>query len=468
MGQWLIRIGVPLLAAVMGAMAVVLWLGGSAGFDLERRDPGRDRPGGAQADARPPIVWPDQAEPLDGQAADLPGDWPQFRGAQGDGVCGEDAPRLARQWPDAGPPVLWAIDVGEGYAGTAVRSGRVYLIDYDAEAQADSVRCLSLADGKDIWRYRYPVKVKRNHGMSRTVPTVTDKYVVTIGPKCHVLCLDATTGEHVWHLDLVDDYGTTVPPWYAGQCPLVDGDRVILAPGGPDVLMTAVDIATGQVIWTTPNRPGWKMTHASIVPIELAGKRMYVYCASGGVVGVSAEDGELLWQTNAWKISIATIATPVPVGNDQIFFSGGYNAGSAMLRLRLAGEQIETEEVFRLKPEVFGATQQTPILYNGYIYGIRPSGEMVCLDLMGREIWTSGEDHRFGLGPYTLSSQGLIYAMDDDGVLSLMAAAPGGFKLLGRADVLDGHDSWGPMALAGGRLIVRDLTRMVCLDVAER
>ena len=82
--------------------------------------------------------------------------------------------------------------------------------------------------------------VKRNHGMSRTVPAVTDKLVVAMGPKCHVVCLDAVTGELRWGLDLVRQYGATVPPWYAGQCPLIDNGAVILAPGGKDALLLAV------------------------------------------------------------------------------------------------------------------------------------------------------------------------------------------------------------------------------------
>ena len=116
-------------------------------------------------------------------------------------------------------------------------------MDYDRDKKQDALRCLSLADGREIWRYAYPVSVKRNHGMSRTVPAVTDKLVVAMGPKCHVVCLDPATGELRWGLDLVRQYGTTVPPWYAGQCPLIDNGAVILAPGGKAALLLACDAA---------------------------------------------------------------------------------------------------------------------------------------------------------------------------------------------------------------------------------
>ncbi|MEI8062886.1 MAG: PQQ-binding-like beta-propeller repeat protein, partial [Verrucomicrobiota bacterium] len=145
-----------------------------------------------------------------GKPGTIPGEWPGFRGAKGDNLAAGTAP-LARQWKE-----LWRVDLGEGYAGAAVRNGRVYVLDYDQARQADALRCLSLADGQEIWRFSYPVKTKRNHGMSRTVPTVTDRYVVAFGPKCHVICLDALTGQFQWGLDLVKEFNAEVPQWYAG------------------------------------------------------------------------------------------------------------------------------------------------------------------------------------------------------------------------------------------------------------
>ena len=373
---------------------------------------------------------------------------------------------LSRQWPTEGPPVLWSVDLGEGYAGAAVLNGRVFVADYDQQKQGDAIRCFSLADGQEIWRYFYPVKVKRNHGMSRTVPAVTDKYVITMGPKCHVACLDVATGELHWFFDLVKDYGAKVPAWYAGQCPLIDDGKVILGVGGKSLIM-AVDIETGEILWETPNPQKWEMTHSSIVPVEFAGQRMYVWCASGGVIGISAQDGKPLWQTSEWQIRIANVPTPVPVGDGRLFLSGGYNAGAMMLKLTEQNSQIVPEIEFRLPPEVFGSPQHTPILYEGHIYGVRPDEELVCLDLEGNVVWTSGSTHKFGLGPYTIINN-LLYVMDDHGLLTLAEATPTGYVQLAQADVLEGIDAWGPMAVASNRLLVRDLTKMICLDITAQ
>ena len=430
----------------------------------QARIPGTDRPPEVDGESAGPLLG--MLVTSDGRAADLPGEWPRFRGPNFDGIAQESV-SLTRTWPSDGPKMLWSIELGEGHAGAAVRDGRVYVLDYDRQAEADVLRCLSLADAAEIWRFSYPSKVKRNHGMSRTVPAVSDQYIVALGPKCHVSCLDPKTGKCYWLIDMVRKFGATVPPWYAGQCPLVNDGRVILAPGGPDALLVALDLKTGRLLWKTPNPRRWTMTHSSLVPVTIDGLDAYLYCASGGTVAVAPHDGSLLWESADWRISIATVPSPVPLGGGRVFFSGGYDAGSLMLRLQRDGERLAHQTLFRLEPERFGAAQQTPIFHQGHLYGVRPDGQLVCLTPEGETRWASGPQHQFGLGPL-LIADGLIFAMNDTGRLSLVEASPRAFKLLAEAQVLDGHDSWGPMALAGGRLLARDLTRMVCLDVRRQ
>lgn len=460
---WKTRL-LPGVLVVVGAAALAFWLGLEAPNDLQARVPGLDRPAGGRS-AEPARPLEGTLEQFDVEPVDLPGEWPVFRGPQLDGIAHDDVP-LARAWPEGGPPVLWSIAVGEGHAGAAVLDGRVYVLDYDRENELDALRCSSLADGREIWRFSYPVVIKRNHGMSRTVPAVTNQFVVGLGPKCHVCCLDAKTGQAHWLIDLVREHGATVPPWYAGQCPLIEDGRAILAPGG-DALLMAIDCASGEVVWKSPNPRAWNMTHSSITPMQFGDRRIYVYCGKGGVAGIDASDGALLWDTTDWKISIATCPSPVVLPEGRIFFSGGYNAGALMMQIELDGEELAARTLYRLGPKEFGSTQHTPVFYEGYLYGVRERDkELVCLDLDANEQWASGTQHRFGIGPYMVAD-GLIFVMDDAGKLTLAEATPKAFRPLAEADVLAGHDSWGPMAMVAGRLIVRDLTEMKCLDVTE-
>jgi outer membrane protein assembly factor BamB len=456
---------IPAAFGLLAAVVLALWLGRGSDKPLALRVPGTDKaPGGEQGGKANPVLA-GKVIRSDGQPADLPGAWPQFRGPNRDGISPEKV-SLARAWQPGEPRELWAVDAGEGYAGAAVLNGRVYLMDYDRDKKQDALRCLSLADGREIWRFAYPVPVKRNHGMSRTVPALTDKLLVAMGPKCHVVCLDPVTGELRWGLDLARQYGTTVPPWYAGQCPLIDNGAIILAPGGQATLLLACDPQTGAALWQTPNPHGWKMTHSSVMPMEFEGQRMYVYCANNGVVGVSAKDGSILWETTAWKISLATVPSPLILSDGRIFLSGGYNAGSLMLQLHKEGNRLTPQTLFKLEPGVFGATQHTPILWDNHIYGVRPDGKFACLTLEGKPVWASASGQQFGLGSFILAD-GLFFAMNDGGLLRLIEAKPDKYSLLAQAQVLKGRESWAPLAVAGGRLIVRDLTRMVCLDVAR-
>jgi outer membrane protein assembly factor BamB len=470
MKKLLIADCLPMTFVVAGVAALMyLWLSADAAVSVKERLPGGDNKPKDLAGANEPVKITGTLVKSDGVPADLPGAWPRFRGPNYDAVSPEKV-SLARAWPAEGPRVLWSVDVGEGYAGVAILEGRVYLLDYDQNKQADVVRCLSLKDGKEIWRYSYPVKIKRFHGMSRTVPAVTDKYVVTLGPKGHVTCLDSKTGEFRWMLNLVKEYGTTIPQWYTAQCPLIDDGKAIIAPAG-SVLMMAVDCATGKIVWQTPNPDKWVMTHSSIVPIEFKGNRFYVYCGgsteAGGVVGVSAKDGQVLWKTDEWKVR-TNVPMPLVIGEDRIFLTAGYgqyDSGCMMLRLTESDGKITAKSEFKHPTAVFGSMQHTPIFYNGHIYGVGMDKQLICLDLEGKPVWTSTSVNTFGSGPYAIAG-GLLYVLNDSGILTLVEAGSSGYVQLAKAKVLDGIESWGPMAIASGRLIVRDLTRMVCLDVS--
>jgi outer membrane protein assembly factor BamB len=408
-------------------------------------------------------------------AAKLPGSWPRFRGSGSDNIS-RDETELADSWGPEGPEILWRVGLGEGHAAPAVLGGRVYVLDYDEQRNADALRCFSLEEGKELWRRWYTVQVKRNHGMSRTVPAVNDRYVVSIGPRCHVMCLDSVDGSFQWGIDLEREYGTQIPLWYTAQCPLLDGDTAVLAPCGDQALMIGVDCETGEVLWRTPNPEGLQMSHSSIMVMTLNGRRIYVYAGVGGVVGISAREedrGTLLWQTDAWSPKVVA-PSPVILEDGRIFLTAGYGAGSMMLRVSERGGEYTTQPLYAHRPqEGLACEQQTPILYDGHLFGILPKdgGELrnqfICFHPEGRIVWTSGATNRYGLGPF-LAADGKFFILGEDGVLTMIRAVTTGFEPLDQAKVLDGRDPWGPLALAGGRMLLRDSTEMVCIDLREK
>ncbi len=456
-------------AAAAAFLLLVTWMGSDPTAGLTLRVPIPANRGGATGgqvniEGRFALL-----APFSGPAPS--GRWPRFRGQGHNNISGE---RLLREWPEEGPALRWEVALGEGHAGAAVSDGRVYVLDYDEREQADMLRCFALSDGTELWRRWYRTGAKRNHGVSRTVPAVEGGYVVTMGPKCHVLCADAATGDFQWGLDLVRDYGTEEPLWFTAQHPLIDDGRVILAPAG-ESLMMAVDLPTGQVVWEAPNPGGWKMSHSSIVPMVFAGRKMYVYAALGGMAGVAAdgpEAGAILWQTTEFNSTVVA-PTPVPLDDGRIFVTAGYGAGSALFQVSEAGGTFSIAKVRSLDRTVFACEQQTPVYNNGLLWTVMPKDagalrqQVVAMTPEGKTLLTSGKEERFGLGPYMIAGDTLL-VLDDNGVLTMAAARPGPWEVLARARVLGGRDAWAPMALAGGLLILRDSNRMVCLDLTPR
>ena len=440
--------------------------------------PGND---GTPVGASAPVQGVDIGEffaAFDGIPAAGSASWPGFRGGARDnriqaGTAIALPPPTASGNPSLVSP-LWEVGLGEGHAGAAVHGGRVYVLDYDEVEQADALRCFSLTDGREIWRRWYSIRTKRNHGVSRTIPAVTDDYVVTIGPQCQVMCVDAKTGDYLWGYDLPADFGADVPLWYTGQCPLIDDDQAVIAVGGESLLM-GIDCGTGDILWQTPNS-NYTMSHSSVMIMDILGKRTYVYAAIGGIVGVSAEledRGTLLWESPDFDAKVIA-PSPVYVGDGLIFSTAGYGAGSILIRVDLVAGEYRVETVYRTRPnEGFSCEQQTPLVLDGYLYGIltKDAGplreQFVCYDPAGRVVWSSGEENRFGLGPY-LIAEGKLLILGDDGVLILADAGSKGYRELGRARILTGVDAWAPMALVDGKLIARDSNTMVCVDLAVR
>jgi outer membrane protein assembly factor BamB len=475
--QFLAGLFATAAATLAAAAGVAWWSAANPQKTIPNRVPGLD--GAPTRNATPAVNEKIDIgsifEKYDGIPPDSVKDsWPRFRGADSSNVAPKTA-ELADEWPSEGPEILWNVKLlGEGHAAPAVANGRVYIMDYDERKRADALRCISLSDGREIWRRGHKLKLKRNHGFSRTVAAVGNGVVVGIGPKCHVICADAETGDFKWGLDMPREFGAETPFWYTGQCPLIDGETVVLAPAGPETLMLGVQAATGKILWKTHNPGGWRMSHSSIMPVVFNGRKMYVYCALGGVAGVAADGedaGEILWKTTAWNHSVEA-PSPLHLGNGRFFVTAGYGSGGMTFQV---GKNWKVKLIETHSPRKgLASEQQTPILLDGLVFGILPkdAGNMrtrlACFDKndVTRPLWTSPV--KFGLGPY-LAADDKFFILKDNGTLVMARVSRAGYKELGRANIIpDGRDAWGPMALAGSKLLIRDLSRLYCLELAPK
>lgn len=394
-------------------------------------------------------------------------DWPQFRGLNRDGVSAETG--LLRAWPAGGPKVLWSTAVGQGYAAAAIYGGRVYFNDYDESTSDSLIRCLTLAEGRELWRFKESRRIRPNHAITRTVPATDGRYVFSLDPKAVLHALDAGTGREIWRKDLVQEYGTKIPPWYNGQCPLIEKDRVVIAPVGRSALVVALDKATGKELWRTPNPDGWLLSHSSPMPARLGGVDQYLLSVLEGTFGVAAADGKRLWRF-PFKFNLAVPPSPLVVDAERIYVTGPYDSGGAMFRVKKSAKGFTAETVFVHAPEEWNSEVQTPIVFQKHLFAVgkKKRGLFTCLDLDGKPVWTSEGRASFELGSFILADGMFLVLEGKTGTLRLLEASTTQYKELASAQVLSGPDVWAPLALSDGKLVIRDLGRMVCLDLRGR
>ena len=392
-------------------------------------------------------------------------DWPQFLGPRRDGIA-HDAKGLARSWPAGGPRKVWSIPVGRGYAGAAIHGDSVLLLDRDGNSR-DILRRLRLADGKETWRFAYAAPGQVQYAGSRTTPATDGDLIFTIGPFGHIHAVNFAAGKPVWEAHLLQDWQARRPQWGVATSPLLLGDLVIVAPWGRKAALVAYHKTTGQVAWTTPNPRGVVEEYQSPVPMTLCGRQMVVASGRQGyVIGVDARSGQQLWDYSGYPKKGWNIPSPIAAGNDQVLITGGYKCGSAMIKIVRAGGGYAARQIW--KNNNMGSHIAQALVHGGNIYvnSNEFGGGLRCLGLDGQIRWNSRANRRRFERGNLIIADGLIFIADGRrGRIYMVEASPAGYKELASAAILKGPQVWGPMAYAEGKLIVRDLNKVVCLDV---
>ena len=421
-------------------------------------------------------------------------DWPQYLGPNRNSTSPQKG--ILRTWPESGPEVLWTVNVGPGYGGPVVKNGKVYLLDRD-DKTGDIMRCFDFKNGKELWKFSYDAPGSVMFPGSRSVPVVDGKYVWSCGHNGDFYCIDLKTHKPVWNKNIWTDFGgTKLPIWAITQCPLLYGDMVIVSSQAPEAGVVAYNKATGKVIWKTPNLGNESYASPSVVKVD--GKDHIVMVVSstnpignrdkpqtlGSIVGLEPGTGKILWEYKDWQCHIS-VPSALDAGNNKVLVVGGYEHGVVMIKVEKKGDgTYGVTELF--KHNDFGDHIKPPILYNGYFYAqfttnSRREG-LACMDMDGKVMWKTARSPLFDKGSMILAD-GLILATDGRTTLYLIEPSPSGFKPLASAELLkeggiSGDDplasrvggstqNWAPLALAGGRLLIRDQSRLMCVMVAK-
>lgn len=383
-------------------------------------------------------------------------DWPQWRGANRNGLSSETG--LLKQWPAAGPKSLWSVsELGEGYGAVAVNGDRIYV--QGTRGEASVVFGLNRTDGKTVWSTALGPKGNERRGNGpRATPTVDGDRVYVLTENGDLACLRTRDGSSIWRKNILKDFGGSNPGWLISESPLVDGNRLVVSPGGRDAGIVALDKMNGQVIWKTAGLSD-QAAYSSCIAADVGGVRTIMNFTSAAGVGVRASDGKVMWQYKNAANGTANCTTPVFADN-KVFFSSAYGTGGGLLNLTAQGGEVKQQEIYFTKDMMnhHGGI----VLVNGYMYGFSNS-VLTCLEFAtGKRMWVN---RSVGKGSLTYAD-GMLYLLGEDHTVGLAEATPNGYNEKSRFQITDlGRPSWAHPVVAGGKLYVRNQNTLTCYDV---
>jgi outer membrane protein assembly factor BamB len=381
-------------------------------------------------------------------------DWPQWRGPNRDGISAETG--LLDSWPAGGPRLVWKIQgLGEGYSSFAVVGDRLYT--QGQQGNQEFVVAFDTTTGKELWKTAGGggYNESRGHG-PRGTPTIDATRLYALAADGTLLCLDTATGKRIWGMNIVEKFGGHVPTWGISESPLVDGDRVIVTPGGPGASVVALDKDTAKVLWQSQSDPPG---YSSPMTIEAATTRTVVVFTARGAIGLDLKTGELQWRYDKVANRTANIATPI-VHDDYVFLSSDYGTGCALLKLTPATRGVSATEVYFNRE--MRNHYSTSVLVGDHVYGFS-SGILAAMKFLTGEV--AWRNRSVGKGSVTYA-EGRLYVLSEDGVLGLIDATPQEYRERSRFEIHRGnYPTWTPPVIANGKLYVREQDNLYCYNI---
>ena len=379
-------------------------------------------------------------------------DWPQFRGPDRDGQS--PATDLRRDWTETAPQELWRVPLGEGYSGISVVGDRLFtLFSHEGKEYLGSFEAKS---GKQLWRTELSPALETSMGNGpRSTPTIADGVAYVLGTDAFVSAVSTEDGSILWRVDLQQRFGSRLPQWGPSSSPLVDGDLVLVEAGGEEAGFAALNRKTGETLWTAFDQ---RMGYSSPILLPVGDEAHYVFAPSAArqLVGLSRE-GKVLW-THEWHGG--TLVSPLPMGPGKFFISASNDVGGALIEVTEKDGEFSTREIW--KNREMKNHFSNSVLSGGFLYGF-DNGTFKCVSAeTGERRWV-----KRGLGKGSLLvADGHLIVLSERGQLVLVEATPEEYREKGSLQVFSSKVWTGP-SLAAGRLYLRDMNEMVCLDLAS-
>ena len=387
-------------------------------------------------------------------AAQTGGEWPQWRGANRDGISKETG--LLKQWPEGGPPLVWkASGAGGGYSSFAISKGRLYTMGLRGDREF--IIAFDIANGKEVWATPHGKAFRNDRGDGpRGTPTLDGDRLYALGGAGDLSSLDLKTGKVVWTMNVLSKFGGENIKWGISESPLVIGDRVLVNAGGPGASIVALKKTDGTLIWKSQSD---EAGYSSAIPVEIGGTTQVIFFTGNRALGLDVSDGKLLWEYKRPSNDVANVATPVVRAN-RVFISSDYGTGGGLVEIKADGK---AQEVYFTKE--MRNHHATSILIGDHLYGFSSSILTAMRFDTGVVAW---RDRSVGKGSLTYAD-GNLYAFSENGVVGLVEADPTAYREKGRFRIQQGSlPTWTHPVVAGGRLYLRDQDAIYAFDVREK
>lgn len=404
-------------------------------------------------------------------------DWPQWRGPNRDGVWSETG--LVEKFADAELTPRWRVSIGSGYSGPTVADGRVFVTDRVLEPEeSERIHCFDWKTGRQLWSLTYPCSYA---GISytagpRAAVLVDEDRAYSVGAAGNLYCVSAASGEVLWKRDLRSEYEIRMPNWGIAAAPLVEGDLLILQIGGKEACIVALDKQTGESRWQALDD---EASYSAPVMIDQADRRVLVCWTGERVTGLDPTSGKLFWEfafkPKNWPIAIAM---PV-VDGDRLLCS---EAEQGSLLLRTVDEPLGVEKIWHRRSEdgpALHALISTPLIINGYLYGVDSEGILRCLDLEnGEQLWQdeTAVDPQKWATIHMVKNGDRVWMFNEHGELIIAKLSPKGFEEISRAHLIDPTTdqlrrrkgvTWAHPAYAYRHVFARNDKELVCADLSS-
>ena len=392
----------------------------------------------------------------------LAADWPQWRGPDRSNVSKETG--LLKEWPKDGPPAAWTFTgLGDGVSPVSVAGGRVFTTGY--REMDEYCTAISEKDGKQIWSVKIGpavAEISVMRWLNQRAPTVDGDrlYVVTAGGE--YICLAIDNGKELWRKHFQKDFEGKKSGWGYGDFPLVDGDRVIIAPGGEKAAMVALDRKTGDVVWKTALPGGETAAHTVTVVADIGGVRQYLHHFNRTLIGVDAKSGKLLWRHEAFRNTTATTHGPI-VEKDSVFMASGYAAGHYLINVERKADEFQIEKIYQATGGGYVAWLGSLTQIGEHIFANSEPG-MVCIERKtGIKVWSE----RLGRVTYTIAD-GLCYIRNQRGFVTLAEMDTKGLRKISEFTPSETNSPyWTFPVVANGRLYLREFDTLRVYDIRD-